>query len=312
MLCCERALLNEMDVNTLTLTPNVPVTGSVNPYPGQADPISLKIQSLVLRPCPPPVAHAGGAYRGLTYTNSMEALEEHSQIFTLFEIDFEWTKDGQLIGLHDWEDVFPRMFGFPIQEPLEFDAFRKLSTTSDFTPLDLHSIEEFLANHQEARIITDIKSDNVAALRKIAAFFPNFSEKFIPQVYQPEEFIDVRDIGYKDIIWTLYRYPQRQVASNILFHIRNWEKQYQITPFAITMPVRTVEEGIAQLVADTGIPVYVHTVNTCDEYLRLLLLGASSIYTDLLDISTCYAASTHVQTVQYEKGTPINFPCFFR
>jgi len=312
LLYCERALLKEKDVNILVLTADAPEAGGVEPFPEQFKPPGFEILHLIIRPCPPPVAHAGGGYKGLTYTNSIEALEEHSRTFTLFEIDLEWTKDKQLIGLHDWKDIFPRVFGFNVQEPLEYDVFRKLDAATGFTPVDLYSIKKFLANHPEARIITDIKSDNITALRKIAGFFPDFSERFIPQVYQPEEFIEARDIGYKDIIWTLYQYPQRHNASGILSHIWNWEKRYDIKPFAITMPVHAVEEGIAKVVADAGIPVYAHTINTFDEYLRLLLLGVCSIYTDFLDISKCYTASTHTQTLTNENADLINFPCFLR
>lgn len=256
-------------------------------------PQGVEFLGFYLRPSLHPVAHAGGGYRGLTYTNSVEALEENAEAFTLFEIDLEWTKDVRLVGLHDWEECFTTIFGFDVEEPLDYSTFRELETIIEITPLDLPLIKEFLLKNPNTRIITDVKSNNIDALWRIARFFPDFAERFIPQVYQPDEFSQAIEIGYRNIIWTLYRYRNIYDPVAIVSHIRNWEDEYTTKPFAVTMPVCAAERGIAKVVAKAGVPVYVHTINTCDEYVRLLGFGVESIYTDCLDIKKCYNISFH-------------------
>ena len=74
----------------------------------------------------PPIAHAGGRYLGYTYTNSIEALEANRDKFNLFEIDFSWTSDNRLVGLHDWGTVFERLYGEASPAPLSLRKFKDL------------------------------------------------------------------------------------------------------------------------------------------------------------------------------------------
>jgi len=296
ILLFSRKLLKVNDTNIILLKLDEPFPSTEPSPPGpplhnDGESWDFELLDLVLRPVLPPVAHAGGGYRGLTYTNSVEALRENACTFTFFEIDFEWTKDEQLVCLHDWVETFARLFGFEIEEPLQLDTFRELKTVFGITPLTLTSLQQFLLDNPSARIITDIKSNNIRALRELAEQLSDATGRIIPQIYQPEEFIKAVEIGYKDIIWTLYRYPYKYDPVEILSQIRQWEEEFDLKPFGIVMPVPVVEKGVAKVVAEAGIPVYVHTINTCSDYRRLLSLGVSSVYTDLLDIGTCYAAS---------------------
>ncbi len=275
MLYFERTVLNDNSVNTVSL-------------PCHGGSMDVELIRFTLLPCLPPIAHAGGAYRGLTYTNSVEALEENADSFHLFEIDLSWSEDNQLVGLHDWGNTFSKFFGFTVEEPMDYAAFLELRTAPGFTPLDLASIREFLSRNPSARIVTDVKSDNIKALRKIAELFPDFTDRFIPQVYGYKEFVKAMEVGYRDIIWTLYRDPHIYEPSKIKSCIYYWEDEYAMKPFAVALPVAAVERGVAKHLSEAGIPVYVHTINTCDAYKRLIRLGVSSIYTDYLDVTECF------------------------
>ena len=175
-------LLSEYNVNTISFKVNKPVTPEELLPPREGKSPGFELLSFVLQPSLPPVAHAGGGYKGLTYTNSVEALDENAGTFIFFEIDFEWTKDKRLIGLHDWGNIFTGIFGFEVDGPLDYNEFRELEIVSGITPLDLYSIKEFLSNNPAVKIVTDIKSDNINALYKIAGFFPDFAQKFILEV----------------------------------------------------------------------------------------------------------------------------------
>ncbi len=241
------------------------------------------------RPVLLPVAHAGGLYRGLTYTNSLEALEANAGAFSLFEIDFEWTRDGELAGLHDWDTVFRRLFGpagaagragAAESLPLTLRELRERAAGRGLTPVDLPLLRGFLDRHPGARIITDVKTDNLAALERIAAFFPDFTVRFIPQVYRPEELEKALRLGYRSIIWTLYRYPAEADPAAVLRSLRGWEGRLATRPYAVTLPVAAAESGLAAALAAAGVPVYAHTVNDRGEVERLRRLGVSAVYTD--------------------------------
>jgi len=133
-----------------------------------------------------------------------------------------------------------------------------------------------------------VKSDNIKALRKIAELFPDFTDRFIPQVYGYKEFVKAMEVGYRDIIWTLYRDPHIYEPLKIESCIYYWEDEYAMKPFAVALPVAAVERGVAKHLSEAGIPVYAHTINTCDTYKRLIRLGVSSIYTDYLDVTECF------------------------
>jgi glycerophosphoryl diester phosphodiesterase len=285
----ERSKLKESDMNSVSITVNQPFHHKEILLTSEGEGMDVKIEGFVCQPCLPPVAHAGGGYKGLTYTNSIEALEENSRIFQLFEVDFEWTKDDRLIGLHDWEDGFVRIFGFEIDKPLDYDTFCQLKSEHGFTPLDLSKLKEFLWRNPSARIVTDVKSKNIPALKKISQFFPDFEKRFIPQIYQPDEFLEAINMGYQDIIWTLYRYPHISDPVEIISQLSRWEEKYAVRPFAVTLPVTAVGKGIVEVLLKAGVPAYVHTVNSCDEYVRLRRLGVSSIYTDFIDVTNCFA-----------------------
>ena len=47
------------------------------------------------------VLHAGGLYKGQTYTNSIESFEKNGKGLKYLEIDFQLTKDYKLICAHD-------------------------------------------------------------------------------------------------------------------------------------------------------------------------------------------------------------------
>jgi glycerophosphoryl diester phosphodiesterase len=297
ILLVSQKLLKENDINIIRLKTDEPLP-TIEPSPPdprlQHDRETgwIELLDLVLRPSLPPVAHAGGGYRGLTYTNSVEALRENADTFTFFEIDLEWTRDEQLVCLHDWGETFTRLFGFEIEEPLPLDTFQELRTVSGITPLTVPLLQDFLLDNPSARIITDVKSNNIRALRKLVEQIPDGISRIIPQIYQPEEFVKAVEIGYKDIIWALYRYPYKYNPMEIMSKIQKWEDENNRKPFGIVMPVPVVEKGVAKIMEEAKIPVYAHTINTCTDYRHLLQLGVSSVYTDLLDIDTCYDRST--------------------
>jgi hypothetical protein len=74
------------------------------------------------------------------------------------------------------------------------------------TPCHLDTLAGWLRSNPGKKIVTDIKERNIAALHLIHQRHSDLLDRFIPQVYNPAEYFQARAMGFKDVIWTLYRY----------------------------------------------------------------------------------------------------------
>lgn len=237
----------------------------------------LKVPSVKLYPEILRVAHAGGGFSGLTYTDSLDALNFNKSEYNLFELDFVFTSDGHLVCLHDWEGSVRRTFDKDFQEtPPTLAVFnRYVKANRKYKNCTFDSLVKWLNINPDKIIVTDIKDDNIKALAHIAKIYPDYSKRFIPQIYFPEEYNSVKNIGYENIIWTLYRYGGD--TKNILNNAKS------MSLYAITMPIFRADSGLGlELKKRLGIRSYVHTINDSKELWKYKSLGIDEIYTDWL------------------------------
>ena len=218
----------------------------------------------------------GGGYKGSTYTNSIDALNANSKLYRLFEIDFSWTSDGNLVCLHDWDHSFQRSFNIKPSGKKSLSEFLSLvKNHSSVEKCTLDSLVSWLKKNQHARIVTDVKEENIRALEKIIKEYPGMINQFVPQVYHPHEYYKAKILGFQDVIWTLYAFSGSD--ETVLSDIQNMDL------FALTMPRDRAERGLARRANEsTGVLSYVHTINSQLEMDRYLQLGAHQIYTDFL------------------------------
>lgn len=222
-------------------------------------------------PHQPLIAHAGGHIYGYKYTNSLEAIESsYNNGFKLIELDFEWTVDDQIVLIHDWEAMVKRLYMIE-PEVLSYVAFKGNTTFQDLTLLDIYDLVNWLKD-KDVYIVTDAKNRNIEFLEYVSTNFNEVSKKFIPQVYSFNEFNKARELGYKNIILTLYKanYTDEEIIA--------FAKNNPV--YAITMPI---ERGYSQLpkkLQEMGIISYVHTVNDLYVYEELNANGVYGIYTD--------------------------------
>ena len=220
------------------------------------------------------VAHAGGGINGLTYTNSREALDSnYDKGFRYFEIDFNWTADHQLVLLHDWGKVLKRPNNSKIRK-YTLGQFMTMTNGDNLHQMSLEDIMEWLDKHEDAYIITDVKENNVGALKKIRKEFPDLIHRTIPQIYRFREYDKTLGLGYKKIILTLYR---NTYSDEILIDFLN---RFKI--FAITMPKSRASTGFPKKLSQMGIFSYVHTINTMEEREYFRKKGINGFYTDFL------------------------------
>ena len=131
--------------------------------------------------------------------------------------------------------------------------------------------------HPDVYIITDVKENNLNVLRHIAEEHPEIVSRIIPQIYQYDECIPVRAMGYSNIILTLYCLPSYEEKANAKFNAE-FAKKHQL--LAVTAEQTLVNGKFVSEFVKAGIPLYVHTINDDSEYQRFLSIGVSGIYTD--------------------------------
>jgi glycerophosphoryl diester phosphodiesterase len=221
------------------------------------------------------IVHAGGIGNHRTYTNSLEALDDSvARGYAAIEIDLSWTSDDRLVLLHDWDREYARLFD---RSPgrLTIAEFCSMPSPHGLTHLSLDDFEDWLVDHPNILIITDIKERNTEGLRVIAEKYPEQFHQIVPQIYDPTSYREVRKLGYDHVIFSLYRtdLSDRQVIE---FAVAN-------PLFGVTMPVRRAMEGsLPSELAANGVRVFVHTVNDYPTANKLQTEGMYGVYTDWL------------------------------
>ena len=223
----------------------------------------------------PRIAHAGGALDGLTYTNSQEALAANAGAFDLIEIDLSFTSDDQLVCLHDWDAPFLTPDGQPIAPLPLAEVLARARTGADYTPCTLDTLAAVLDDHPDLRIVLDLKARAMEAYGRIAQTRPELLPRLIPQFYQPQEYAPLREMGYPDVIWTLYQYdgePSEVTAALARMDL-----------YGLVMPPERLEAGLALAAHEaTGVLSWVHTINSGAELDTALTAGAAEVFTDIL------------------------------
>lgn len=247
------------------------------------------------------IAHAGGAIDGRTYTNSLEALDaNYARGHRYFELDFHWISDDHLVLIHDWEATLKGHFTHPAGQP-SLAEFQSLAMKHGLHQMTLENLLAWLAAHPDAYVVTDVKQRNLEALRQISQAAGDRIRQFIPQIYERNEYARARRLGFPNLIFTLYR----SKSSNwkiLKFAARN-------PLFAVTMSLRRVSgEALAQRLNRSGVFVYVHTVNSTQQWQALCREGVCGLYTDHLtpeDMSRAQAASVAERLRHPPQARPI-------
>lgn len=228
------------------------------------------------------ILHMGGMTAdGEIGTNSVEAASHsYREGYRWLEIDFNWTKDGSLVCTHDWGNWRKRL-GIKVKTPTTLRRFYRLeyehSATHSFTP---NRLDTWLKRHPKAMIVTDAKEDNVRVMRWIAENYPDLRAHFIVQIYALEEYEPIRALGYENIILTMYKIPWEEYHD--LETLRAFIRDTRV--LAITMAADENVRDVFDALVDTGIPVYVHTLDEPGDQAIWLADGAYGIYTNYGDM----------------------------
>ena len=221
------------------------------------------------------IAHAGGAIYGYRLTNSLEAITTAAgNGFGFIELDFDVTSDGQIVLIHAWKGVAERLLGSKGKKTLQ--EFLEAETLADLTLMDLSMLSDWLKDHPQVSIITDVKAeDNVAVLKQLMQQAD--ASRFIPQAYSEEEYRQIKALGYERVILTAYR---MEVDADALSEFAQKER-----PWAITVHEQYISAPLLNAISETDTAIYAHTVNSVDFYEKWKDQGLTGIYTDYFEPS---------------------------
>ncbi|MFD2823286.1 sulfatase-like hydrolase/transferase [Lacinutrix iliipiscaria] len=138
------------------------------------------------------IAHAAGEIDGLTYTNSLEALDlNYAKGFRLFELDIIKTSDDKFVAAHDWRK-WNRDNGFKKTTPVTHETFMATKIKDRFTPLSMQEINDWFAHHQDAILITD----KVNSPKAFAELFVD-KNRLIMELFSVKAVKEARENGVK-------------------------------------------------------------------------------------------------------------------
>ncbi len=224
------------------------------------------------------ILHAGGTVDGKTGTNSQEAMDISYILNAQYlEVDFRWSSDDQLVCLNDWNVRYSSSIEDHV--PLSLSEFKQIRILDEYTPMTLDLLIDWLKDHPGVRIITDVKEDNIEGLTLLAQTYPDMMDRFIPQIYYYSEYDAVAELGFQDIILTLYHmtWAEKTNASEVA----EFAKAHKL--WAITFGAELADTMPASYIAtlkSAGTQLLIHTVNDESEITNYLQMGIDGIYRD--------------------------------
>lgn len=162
-------------------------------------------------------------------------------------------------------------------KPMTYDEFMDSEIFWNFTPIDTVCAADFLKNNPGSYIVTDIKDDFYDALSVIAADFSENLDRVIVQIYDTDQYDEVRRRGFDNVILTLYMLSWEEKTDTK--YLTSFAKNHPLVGF--TFPSQLTEiDGFVDEMKSAGIPLFVHTVNGEEERQKYFDMGIDGVYTD--------------------------------
>lgn len=237
------------------------------------------------------IAHAAGGSQAGSYPNALESLDlAYQRGYRWFEFDLQWTRDGQLVGLHDWRATLAHWYDLS-QLPahwrwrrrlwpgctLPASLFFSLPMRLGWTPLTPERLRDWLAGHPDCWLVTDIKRDNARALAELAEVFGPLRARVMAQVFSLAELNLAQKLGFGRTGWA--NYGPKWSLSRLLDRLpgRNLDVVV-LDDSRLSLPRDA--ETLDQL-QQTGLALWVFTVND-PKRLQALPASISGVITDSL------------------------------
>lgn len=236
------------------------------------------------------IIHAGGFVEDesgemLSYTNSREAIENcYEKGNRICELDFMMTADGKVVCAHNEDEEDTWAHGITVQgrsnEQLDFYEFMGAKFNGMLTTVSLEDLAGFMRGHKDFYIVTDVKDDNIGVCDIISRDYPDLRNRFIVQIYHPDEYKRIRKLGFDYVIYTLYMATPDELTADATRDFINDADLVGVT-FWMDYPESFPESY--EILRQSGLPLFVHTVNDKDQMKSYIDMGIDGIYTDVVN-----------------------------
>ena len=232
------------------------------------------------------VVHAGGFMRTavgelVAYTNSYDALVGmYEQGNRVCEIDIRETADGALICAHGSEGFIAD--GIDLLPTATEKEFLSTKIFGEFQPMNVEMLAQFMREHEDLLVITDVRGDNETICRKIAEKYPELINRFVIQFYHEDEYDRITQYGFHSLIYTLYR---AEDYERNLWRIHHYAETHELVGVTIQRD-QFLSWKNRLAMAHCGVPMMFHTVDDQAEMAEMLsrpyVLG---VYTNLTAVN---------------------------
>lgn len=234
----------------------------------------------------PPIAHALGGVDGISYTNSKDAFEYSIERgYRYLEADFCTTSDGHLVLRHDWGLEVP--MGFEAGYVPTLEEFTGNNICGKYTSLSALDLLALMDKHKDVYIITDSKDGAYDAVVEHFTYlvetakengYEDLLDRFIVQIYNDDMLHAVESVySFENYIYTLYQRGSEEIDQLIDFCRRN--EIEVVTAFDFWWYERP---EFKEKMKNSGLVLYIHTVNDLEAARGLLEEGVTGIYTDFI------------------------------
>ena len=235
------------------------------------------------------VAHALGQVGEHTGTNSLEAFQaSYAAGYRLFECDLAMASDGRVVLRHDWSGGMQE--GVDPQHIPTAEEFAHIPLYGQYTPLTFLDLLGLLAAYPDAYFILDGKDTDARAVTEQYTAMVEEAEawgmlhlfdRFIVQLYSPEMQDTVEAVHHFDhYLLTLYQTPFYGEADILEGYVMACQRR---GIEGIVMWHFLYTPDLIPVLADSGIRVWLHTVNDAAQARRYLDEGAWGVYSDRID-----------------------------
>ena len=170
-------------------------------------------------PVPPRtvIAHAGGAIDSLTYTNSLEAVQNAvARGVKFIELDIVISPEGEPLAFHSSPDVIDTIYSC---DPPHMDEFVKepirARNGKTYTKLTWREINKLFLDNPNLILVVD-KTDDPQVLEK---YFPKLKKRMIVECFSMERFVEVSKRGFMMAMLSEEAFSPAAVLKQDLKHL---------------------------------------------------------------------------------------------
>ncbi len=221
------------------------------------------------------IAHAGGGYNDITYSNSQESVSNSIRMgFKFIELDLLETSDGFIVAAHDWKSFKKNCVGFKgklDESPITYKEFNECNyqiNSIKFTILNEEGIKKIFNENSNLILITD-KIRNYKLLSKKF----DFKDRIVPEIFTIYGYISSKIHGFES---SLYPFKKYNLLVRKFFNVRSINISYKDF---------IENQEIVTRLFNRGLEIYVYTSNDKAFIEKYVSKNITGIYTDFWDFN---------------------------